>query len=151
MASDRRTSLHVFFTNQNANGGTQVDCRRTDRNQPIYAVPTTPTVPRALGEEENGRKSEKGEWEDDEEEGGMASLNRESFPPSQISMYQGLMSFFAGYINKTAHIAALRTILMTYHTFSPELGYVQGQFFHKPPCLTPNGLFYLILQACQIC
>ncbi|AAW46850.2 Rab GTPase activator, putative [Cryptococcus deneoformans JEC21] len=77
-----------------------VDCRRTDRNQPIYAVPTTPTVPRALGEEENGRKSEKGEWEDDEEEGGMASLN--------------------------PHIAALRTILMTYHTFSPELGYVQG-------------------------
>ncbi|OXG12560.1 rab GTPase activator [Cryptococcus neoformans Ze90-1] len=67
-----------------------VDCRRTDRNQPIYAVPTTATRP----------QSEKSEWEDDEEEGGMASLN--------------------------PHIAALRTILMTYHTFSPELGYVQG-------------------------
>ncbi|OWZ64775.1 hypothetical protein AYX15_03581 [Cryptococcus neoformans] len=67
-----------------------VDCRRTDRNQPIYAVPTTATKP----------QSEKSEWEDDEEEGGMASLN--------------------------PHIAALRTILMTYHTFSPELGYVQG-------------------------
>lgn len=28
---------------------------------------------------------------------------------------------------QSAHIAALRTILMTYHTFSPELGYVQGE------------------------
>ncbi len=28
-----------------------------------------------------------------------------------------------------AHIAALRTILMTYHTYSPELGYVQGKIF----------------------
>ena len=25
-----------------------------------------------------------------------------------------------------AHIAALRTILMTYHNYRPELGYVQG-------------------------
>ncbi|UOH85127.1 hypothetical protein LQV05_001944 [Cryptococcus neoformans] len=77
-----------------------VDCRRTDRNQPIYAVPTTATKHQELEKKENERKSEKSEWEDDEEEGGMASLN--------------------------PHIAALRTILMTYHTFSPELGYVQG-------------------------
>ncbi|KAE8542753.1 hypothetical protein D1P53_000815 [Cryptococcus gattii VGV] len=79
-----------------------VDCRRTDRNQPIYAVPPT-TIASKHQESVNKvseRKSEKSEWEDDEEEGGMASLN--------------------------PHIAALRTILMTYHTFSPELGYVQG-------------------------
>jgi hypothetical protein len=25
-----------------------------------------------------------------------------------------------------AHVAALRTILMTYHAYSPDLGYVQG-------------------------
>nr|KIR44350.1 rab GTPase activator [Cryptococcus bacillisporus CA1280] len=73
---------------------------RTDRNQPIYAVPTTTTASKHHESVNNVRKSEKGEWEDDEEEGGMASLN--------------------------PHIAALRTILMTYHTFSPELGYVQG-------------------------
>lgn len=79
-----------------------VDCRRTDRNQPIYAVPTTTTASKHQESmnKVSERKSEKSEWEDDEEEGGMASLN--------------------------PHIAALRTILMTYHTFSPELGYVQG-------------------------
>lgn len=66
----------------------------------------------------NVRKNEKSEWEDDEEEGGTASLNR--------------------------HIAALRTILMTYHTFSPELGYVQGQFLHKTSYsfLTPPVILF---------
>nr|KIR82901.1 rab GTPase activator [Cryptococcus tetragattii IND107] len=74
---------------------------RTDRNQPIYAVPTsTASKHQESVNKVSERKSEKSEWEDDEEEGGMASLN--------------------------PHIAALRTILMTYHTFSPELGYVQG-------------------------
>lgn len=78
-----------------------VDCRRTDRNQPIYAVPTsTASKHQESVNKVSERKSEKSEWEDDEEEGGMANLN--------------------------PHIAALRTILMTYHTFSPELGYVQG-------------------------
>lgn len=65
------------------NGGIQVDCRRTDRNQPIYAVPTTTTASKHQESmnKVSERKSEKSEWEDDEEEGGMASLNRESTLP----------------------------------------------------------------------
>ncbi|KAK4685912.1 hypothetical protein P7C73_g4226, partial [Tremellales sp. Uapishka_1] len=79
----------------------QVDCRRTDRNQALYAVPNE-AVKSGDEEKEGGgvgdiRWDGKGEKE---EEGGMAGLN--------------------------PHIAALRTILMTYHTYSPDLGYVQG-------------------------
>mgnify|MGYP002718738809 CR=1 FL=1 len=44
-----------------------------------------------------------------------------------------------------AHIAALRTILMTYHTYSPELGYVQGRLV---PCEPEVKL--LMEQECQI-
>jgi hypothetical protein len=56
----------------------------------MYAVP-----PDVVHEESKG-------WDGlgEEEEGGMAGLNR--------------------------NIAALRTILMTYHTQYPDLGYVQG-------------------------
>lgn len=65
------------------NWGIQVDCRRTDRNQPIYAVPTTTTASKHQESmnKVSERKGEKSEWEDDEEEGGMASLNRESTLP----------------------------------------------------------------------
>lgn len=67
--------------------GIQVDCRRTDRNQPIYAVPTSTTASKHHESVNNVRKNEKGEWEDDEEEGGMASLNRElaTAPPSRAT------------------------------------------------------------------
>ncbi|WWC92508.1 uncharacterized protein L201_007467 [Kwoniella dendrophila CBS 6074] len=83
-----------------------VDCRRTDRNQPIYAVPSE-AAHTGNHEKEGGgantslrRGSLGSEDQREEEEGGAAALN--------------------------PHIAALRTILMTYHTYSPELGYVQG-------------------------
>ncbi|WVF67871.1 hypothetical protein IAT40_002632 [Kwoniella sp. CBS 6097] len=80
-----------------------VDCRRTDRNQKIYSVPLE-AAKRGEHEKEGGGAGAGGDirWDGagEEEEGGMAKLN--------------------------PHIAALRTILMTYHTYSPELGYVQG-------------------------
>ncbi|KAK8850697.1 hypothetical protein IAR55_004617 [Kwoniella newhampshirensis] len=76
-----------------------VDCRRTDRNQPIYAVPTE-AIKKGDAEKEGGGAGGSWNGKGEEEEGGMAGLN--------------------------THIAALRTILMTYHTYSPELGYVQG-------------------------
>ncbi|WVQ95362.1 hypothetical protein IAU59_002459 [Kwoniella sp. CBS 9459] len=80
-----------------------VDCRRTDRNQPIYSVPPEAAM-KGEHEKEGGGAGTAGiiHWDGagEEEEGGMAKLN--------------------------PHIAALRTILMTYHTYSPELGYVQG-------------------------
>ncbi|OCF79010.1 rab GTPase activator [Kwoniella mangroviensis CBS 8886] len=83
-----------------------VDCRRTDRNQPIYAVPAE-AAHKGDHEKEGGgantslrRGSLGDDGQGEEEEGGAAALN--------------------------PHIAALRTILMTYHTYSPELGYVQG-------------------------
>ncbi|WWC65030.1 uncharacterized protein I303_107644 [Kwoniella dejecticola CBS 10117] len=83
-----------------------VDCRRTDRNQPIYAVPSS-AAHKGDHEKEGGgantslrRGSLGDDGQGEEEEGGAAALN--------------------------PHIAALRTILMTYHTYSPELGYVQG-------------------------
>lgn len=66
--------------------GIQVDCRRTDRNQPIYAVPTSTASKHQVSVNKvSERKSEKSEWEDDEEEGGMASLNRESPPPPDFT------------------------------------------------------------------
>ncbi|ORY28020.1 rab-GTPase-TBC domain-containing protein [Naematelia encephala] len=72
-----------------------VDCRRTDRTQSIFAIPTT------LGRDgEKEAAADKWDGKTEAEEGGAAPLN--------------------------PHIAALRTILMTYHTYSPELGYVQG-------------------------
>ncbi|TYJ57288.1 hypothetical protein B9479_002021 [Cryptococcus floricola] len=77
-----------------------VDCRRTDRNQPIYAVPSDLAKANAHEKEGSTQVHEYGDGNDEDEEGGMAPLNH--------------------------HIAALRTILMTYHTYSPELGYVQG-------------------------
>lgn len=79
--------------------GIQVDCRRTDRNQPIYAVPTsTASKHQESVNKVSERKSEKSEWEDDEEEGGMASLNRESPPPLQTSLAtdDGLNSTYRG-------------------------------------------------------
>ncbi|WWD20868.1 hypothetical protein CI109_105345 [Kwoniella shandongensis] len=76
-----------------------VDCRRTDRNQAIYAVPTEVSK-KGDAEKEGGGAGGTWDGKGEEEEGGMAGLN--------------------------PHIAALRTILMTYHTHSPELGYVQG-------------------------
>ncbi|WVR08757.1 hypothetical protein IAU60_005815 [Kwoniella sp. DSM 27419] len=78
-----------------------VDCRRTDRNQPLFAVPTE-AARKGEHEKEGGGAGAEMRWDGrgEEEEGGMAALN--------------------------THIAALRTILMTYHTHSPELGYVQG-------------------------
>ncbi|WVW80626.1 hypothetical protein I302_102612 [Kwoniella bestiolae CBS 10118] len=83
-----------------------VDCRRTDRNQAIYAVPAE-AAHKGDHEKEGGgaatslrRGSLGDDGQGEEEEGGAAALN--------------------------PHIAALRTILMTYHTYSPELGYVQG-------------------------
>ncbi|WRT70882.1 uncharacterized protein IL334_007881 [Kwoniella shivajii] len=83
-----------------------VDCRRTDRNQSIYAVPSD-AAKNGNHEKEGGgaatslrRGSIADDGQGDEEEGGVAALN--------------------------PHIAALRTILMTYHTYSPDLGYVQG-------------------------
>ncbi|WOO81958.1 GTPase-activating protein GYP7 [Vanrija pseudolonga] len=77
-----------------------VDCRRTDRQQPLYSV--TPEVAQAGNEEKEGGGAGSDIWgeHDKEEEGGHASLN--------------------------PHIAALRSVLMTYHVYSPELGYVQG-------------------------
>ncbi|WVQ72719.1 hypothetical protein IAR50_002279 [Cryptococcus sp. DSM 104548] len=77
-----------------------VDCRRTDRNQPIYAVPSDLAKANAHEKEGATEVLEYGDGGDEDEEGGMAPLNH--------------------------HIAALRTILMTYHTYAPELGYVQG-------------------------
>ncbi|RXK41066.1 hypothetical protein M231_01697 [Tremella mesenterica] len=79
-----------------------VDCRRTDRQQAIYAVPASAVV---QGEGDTGSGEPRRFWEDGAEEtagdqAGQATLN--------------------------PHIAALRTILMTYHTYRPELGYVQG-------------------------
>ncbi|WWC72751.1 uncharacterized protein I206_106715 [Kwoniella pini CBS 10737] len=83
-----------------------VDCRRTDRNQAIYAVPSS-AAHKGDHEKEGGgantslrRGSLGADSQGEEEEGSAAALN--------------------------PHIAALRTILMTYHTYSPELGYVQG-------------------------
>lgn len=78
-------SFHFLMAKGNG-WGIQVDCRRTDRNQPIYAVPTsTASKHQESVNKVSERKSEKSEWEDDEEEGGMASLNRES-PPLQTSL-----------------------------------------------------------------
>lgn len=78
-----------------------VDCRRTDRNQPIYAVPA---AAKDAGDEEKEGGGVPSGMEfgvgHEEEEGSSAALN--------------------------PHIAALRMILMTYHTYAPELGYVQG-------------------------
>ncbi|GMK56206.1 hypothetical protein CspeluHIS016_0300460 [Cutaneotrichosporon spelunceum] len=77
-----------------------VDCRRTDRNQPLYAV--MPEVVAAGDEEKEGGGAGEDIWSghDKEEEGGHAPLN--------------------------PHIAELREILMTYHVHAPDLGYVQG-------------------------
>jgi len=90
---------------------TQVDCRRTDRNQPLFAVP----------EEFAG---------DEEKEGGGAGTSNgglgESEPGSQTAL--------------NPHVATLRTILMTYHMYSPNLGYVQGM----SDLLSP---IYVVFQA----
>jgi hypothetical protein len=75
-----------------------VDCRRTDRTQPLYTIP--PETVRGQEEKEAGGAGAGWDGIGEEEEGGMAGLNR--------------------------NIAALRTILMTYHTQFPDLGYVQG-------------------------
>ncbi|KLT38803.1 RabGAP/TBC [Cutaneotrichosporon oleaginosum] len=77
-----------------------VDCRRTDRTQALYAV--LPEVVAAGDEEKEGGGAGADIWsrDDKEEEGGHASLN--------------------------PHIAELREILMTYHVHAPDLGYVQG-------------------------
>lgn len=102
-----------------------VDCRRTDRNQGIFAVPDE-----ARGAEEkegggSGKSSKSMDWEGkgEDEEGGMAKLNRELAERSTIKAYCELIYL--------AHIAALRTVLMTYHTYSPELGYVQGELMFQ--------------------
>jgi hypothetical protein len=51
------------------------------------------------------------------EEGSQTALNRESVDvPRKPMLTDGII----------AHTAALRTILMTYHQYSPTLGYVQG-------------------------
>ncbi|KAJ9098700.1 hypothetical protein QFC21_004348 [Naganishia friedmannii] len=78
-----------------------VDCRRTDRNQPMFAVPDN-----LAGQEEKegggagAQKSPTVARFEEAEEGSQTALN--------------------------PHTAALRTILMTYHQYSPTLGYVQG-------------------------
>lgn len=56
----------------------QVDCRRTDRNQPIYAV--TPEHVQSGDEEKEGGGAGAGQWgvADTEEEGGHARLNGET-------------------------------------------------------------------------
>lgn len=78
-----------------------VDCRRTDRNQPLFAVPDT-----MKGEEE---KEGGGAGKDVSP---TASVFGEAEEGSQTAL--------------NPHVAALRTILMTYHIYSPNLGYVQG-------------------------
>ncbi|GHJ87450.1 hypothetical protein NliqN6_3852 [Naganishia liquefaciens] len=81
-----------------------VDCRRTDRNQPMFAVP----------EQLQGQE---------EKEGGGAGAQRS--PTTEYETHFGE----AEEGSQTAlnpHTAALRTILMTYHQYSPTLGYVQG-------------------------
>ena len=55
----------------------QVDCRRTDRTQPLFMVPTEAVQ---KGDEEKEAGGAGGDWEkktEDIEEGGMARLNRE--------------------------------------------------------------------------
>jgi hypothetical protein len=44
------------------------------------------------------------------------------------------------FFSTPAHVAALRTILMTYHMYSPNLGYVQGM----SDLLSP---IYVVFQA----
>ncbi|BEI80939.1 hypothetical protein CcaverHIS002_0200990 [Cutaneotrichosporon cavernicola] len=77
-----------------------VDCRRTDRTQPLYAV--MPDIVADGNEEKEGGGAGADIWsrDDKEEEGGYAPLN--------------------------PHVAELREILMTYHVHAPDLGYVQG-------------------------
>ncbi len=54
----------------------QVDCRRTDRNQPIYAVPSE-AVRKGDEEKEAGGAGYEWDGKGEEEEGGAAKLNRE--------------------------------------------------------------------------
>ncbi|WVN86059.1 uncharacterized protein L203_101217 [Cryptococcus depauperatus CBS 7841] len=94
-----------------------VDCRRTDRTHPMFAVPSpsssdAPKSPKIGTETYSVKMSWDREFTSkettdfgfdgkmDEEEAGSARLN--------------------------SHIASLRLILMTYHFYSPSLGYVQG-------------------------
>ncbi|ODN77782.1 hypothetical protein, variant [Cryptococcus amylolentus CBS 6039] len=53
-----------------------VDCRRTDRNQPIYAVPSDLAKANAHEKEGSTQVHEYGDGNDEDEEGGMAPLNR---------------------------------------------------------------------------
>lgn len=78
-----------------------VDCRRTDRDQPMFAVPET-----LKGQEEK--------------EGGGAGQDVEPTTSVFGEAEEGSQTAL------NPHVAALRTILMTYHVYSPELGYVQG-------------------------
>jgi hypothetical protein len=97
----------------------QVDCRRTDRNQPMYAVPEESVAAGNEEKEAGGAGSGDYGYEGEkEEEGGQAGLNRRCRAPSWT--LRELTH------SPLAHIAALRVILMTYHTYSPDLGYVQG-------------------------
>lgn len=89
----------------------QVDCRRTDRTQPIYAF--TPENVQRGDEEKEGGGAGAGQWglKDTEEEGGHAHLNGKSAAKAMLTL---------------ANIASLRNVLMTYHVSAPDLGYVQG-------------------------
>ncbi len=101
-------------------GDAQVDCRRTDRNQVLFAVPDE-----FVGNEE--------------QEGGGAGADNietanggmeESEPGSQTALNSKCKVHAAVWslsdLAFPGHIASLRTILMTYHMYSPTLGYVQG-------------------------
>jgi len=97
-----------------------VDCRRTDRDQPMFAVPAN-----LRGEEEKegggAGKGAQGISADmrESEEGNQTALNRESAGERMLALPHSKACL-------PAHVAALRVILMTYHVYSPELGYVQG-------------------------
>ncbi|ORX40833.1 rab-GTPase-TBC domain-containing protein [Kockovaella imperatae] len=89
-----------------------VDCRRTDRTQPIFAIPAEAM---AKGQSEIEEVGPSSAFDDTiESDGRQALLN--------------------------PHVAALRTILMTYHSYHPDLGYVQGM----SDLLSP---IYVVLEA----
>lgn len=117
MAQNRCKSCRLLGQLTVTDGDGQVDCRRTDRTQSIFAVPPD-VVQKGEEEKEAGGAGTGWDGVGEAEEGGMAGLNSEC--------WKNLCSDCV--LTSPVHVAALRSILMTYHTQHPALGYVQGTF-----------------------
>ncbi|GLB35011.1 putative protein with domain in Tre-2, BUB2p, and Cdc16p [Lyophyllum shimeji] len=80
-----------------------VDCRRTDRNQPLFATPTAPASPSKAGRQDDEKSSHQ-----------------------RYSTVAPNMADIGAQSPTNEHIDRLAGILLTYNLYEKELGYVQG-------------------------